>query len=128
MLYQIEVALKPQIPDPIGAGIRQDIIDFGIKTISDVRFASIYVLDAELSPSEVEIIANQILADQTMHQYSFKKPLELFKSIKHSIITVFLKPGVMDPVETSILKAIKDLGFRINAVRTGRKYFLKGNI
>ena len=128
MLYQIEVALKPLIPDPIGAGVRQDIIDFGIKTISDVRFASIYVLDAELSPNEVDTIAGKILSDQTVHQYSFKKPIELFKSTKHSVVTVFLKPGVMDPVEASALKAITDLGFKINAVRTGRKYFLKGNI
>lgn len=128
MLYQIEVTLKPRIPDPIGAGVRQDILDFGIKTISDVRFASIYVLDAELSPNEIETIASEILSDQTVHQYSFKKPLELFKNTIHSVVTVFLKPGVMDPVEASALKAITDLGFRVNAVRTGRKYFLKGNI
>jgi len=128
MLYQIEVALKPNIPDPIGAGVKQDIIDFGIKTVSDVRFASIYVLDAELSPSEVETIAGKILSDQTVHQFSSRKPLELFKEAKHAVVTVFLKPGVMDPVEASALKAITDLGFKINAVRTGRKYFLKGNI
>jgi phosphoribosylformylglycinamidine synthase len=128
MLYQIEVALKSQLPDPVGNGILQDVRDFGIKSVSDIRFASVYVLDAELSPHEVESITNQILADQTVHQFSYKKPLELFKNTKHSVVTVFLKPGVMDPVEASALKAIKDLGFRVNAVRTGRKYFLKGNI
>ncbi len=128
MLYQIEVALNPNIPDPIGAGVRQDIIDFGIKSVSDVRFASLYILDAELSPNEVESIASQILADQTVHKFSAKKPLELFKNSVHSVVTVFLKPGVMDPVEASALKAIKDLGFRINSVHTGRKYYLKGAI
>jgi phosphoribosylformylglycinamidine synthase len=142
MLYQIEVALKPQLPDPVGAGVRQDIIDFlpaglptgqagrhgGIKTISDVRFASLYILDAELSPHEVEAIAQQILADQTVHQFSCRKPLELFKNSPHAVVTVFLKPGVMDPVEASALKAITDLGYKINSVHTGRKYYLKGAI
>ncbi|MBI5779503.1 MAG: phosphoribosylformylglycinamidine synthase subunit PurL [Planctomycetes bacterium] len=128
MLYQIEVALKPQLTDPVGNGVLHDVRDFGIKTISDVRFASVYVLDAELSPHEVESIAQQILADQTVHQFSCQKPMELFKNSLHAVVTVFLKPGVMDPVEASALKAITDLGYRINSVHTGRKYYLKGSI
>ena len=135
MLYQIEVALKPQLPDPVGNGVLHDILDFlpagrhgGIKSVSDVRFASVYVLDAELSPHEVEAIAGEILADQTVHQFSCRKPLELFKNWPHAVVTVFLKPGVMDPVEASALKAITDLGYKINSVHTGRKYYLKGTI
>lgn len=128
MLFQIEVALKPNIPDPIGAGIKQDINDFGIKNVSEVRFASVYVLDAELSLKDAETIAGHILADLTVQQFSVAKPLNPFKNNKHSVVTVFLKPGVMDPVETSALKALNDLGFRINSVYTGRKYYLKGSV
>ncbi|MFH1231820.1 MAG: phosphoribosylformylglycinamidine synthase subunit PurS, partial [Planctomycetota bacterium] len=128
MIYQIEVVLKSGLPDPIGAYVKQDIIEFGVTGIDDVRFASIYVLDGELVEGDVDIISREILSDKTVQKYSINKSLEIFKNDKHQVVTVFLKPGVMDPVESSLLKAINDFGFRINSVRTGRKYYLKGNI
>ncbi|MFH1232170.1 MAG: phosphoribosylformylglycinamidine synthase subunit PurL, partial [Planctomycetota bacterium] len=123
-----EVVLKSGLPDPIGASVKQDIIEFGVTGIDDVRFASIYVLDGELVEGDVDIISREILSDKTVQKYSINKPLEIFKNDKHQVVTVFLKPGVMDPVESSLLKAINDFGFRINSVRTGRKYYLNGNI
>ncbi|MEW6026161.1 MAG: phosphoribosylformylglycinamidine synthase subunit PurL [Planctomycetota bacterium] len=135
MLFQIEVALKPNIPDPVGAGVKHDILDFlpagrhgGVKPVSDVRFASLYVIEGQLSPNEIDTIASYVLSDQTVQQFAVNKPLELFKNSPHAVVTVFLKPGVMDPVEASALKAVSDLGFRIDSVHTGRKYYLKGSI
>src|SRR5204862_6355022 len=42
------------------------------------------------------------------------------------ILTVLLKPGVMDPVAQSVITAANDLGVRPQAVATIRKYWLSG--
>ena len=36
---------------------------------------------------------------------------------------MLLKPGVMDPVAQSVLEAARDLGIRLDSVRTFRRYF-----
>jgi phosphoribosylformylglycinamidine synthase II len=127
MIYQIEVVLKSGLPDPIGASVKQDIIEFGVTGVNDVRFASVYVLDGDLMLNDVDSISREILADGTIQKYSINKPTVISKDDSYQAITVFLKPGVMDPVETSLLKAINDFGFRINSIKTGRKYYLSGS-
>ncbi|MEK7448468.1 MAG: phosphoribosylformylglycinamidine synthase subunit PurS, partial [Planctomycetota bacterium] len=84
--------------------------------------------DGELGEPEIEIVSRSILADPILNDYSFQGPLHLSRS-KHSyanIVSVFHKPGVIDPVEASTIQSIKDLGFKVKAVRTGRKFILSG--
>ena len=128
MPYHIEVAIKPGLPDPFSVSIKQNIYDFGIRSVKDARLVQVYVIDSDFSRADVERIAQQVLADQLIYQYSIDKPFEFFSSSKSSIVSIFFKPGVMDPVEASALQAIKDMGCNAKAVRTGRKYHLLGKL
>ncbi|MFA5794668.1 MAG: phosphoribosylformylglycinamidine synthase subunit PurL [Candidatus Brocadiia bacterium] len=128
MIYHIEVATKPGIADPLSESIRHNVSDFGIKSVKNARFVQVYVVDAELAKAEVDTICKKVLADPIIYQYKIDGQFEYFDSKNSAIITVFLKPGVMDPVEASALQAIKDLGYNVRAVKTGRKYHLLGKL
>ena len=43
-------------------------------------------------------------------------------------LTVLLKPGVMDPVAQTVLAVAHDLGLRLEAVRTFRRYWIDPDI
>ncbi|MFH1228567.1 MAG: phosphoribosylformylglycinamidine synthase subunit PurL [Planctomycetota bacterium] len=128
MIYHIEVTAHKGIADPRSESIRHNVADFGIKSVKDARFVQIYVIDGDLAESDVDAICKNVLADPIILQYKINGQFEYFSGRESSIITVFLKAGVMDPVEASALQAIKDLGYKVRAVRTGRKYHLLGRI
>ena len=48
--------------------------------------------------------------------------------VEGKVIEVHLQPGVMDPVAASAEGAIREMGFQIDQVRTGRRYELSGNV
>ncbi|MCK5578721.1 MAG: phosphoribosylformylglycinamidine synthase subunit PurS, partial [Planctomycetes bacterium] len=130
MIWQVEIGVKGNLLDPVSEGVKSDIRDLGIKSVQDVRFVRIYVIDGSLSENEIDVVARSILADPVIHNYSVSRPLQIHsgskKNKKFKVVSVFHKPGVMDPVEASTIQSIKDLGFRSAAVRTGRKFILYG--
>jgi phosphoribosylformylglycinamidine synthase len=137
MLYQINVEMKPGLIDPIAQGIKSDIKDLGIKSVKDVHFTQIYFIESDIKKEDVDLISQRLLADPVTHRYEVretnargdeetsKKDKKLQKG---NIITVLHKPGVMDPVEESALKAIKDLGFKAKALRTGRQVIINAKL
>src|SRR3989338_2972991 len=128
MLYKIEIKEKPGIFDCLGEGIKKDILDLGIKTVRDVSFRQIFILDGNLSQAEVERISEELLADKVSQEFFING--EKKKSGKDEfIIEVAYNPGVMDPVEESSLKAIRDLGIEEKlSVKTAKKYIIKGKL
>ncbi len=130
MIWQVEIGVKGNLLDPVSEGVKSDIRDLGIKSVQDVRFVRIYVIDGSLSENEIDVVARSILADPVIHNYSVSRPLQIHsgskKNKKFKVVSVFHKPGVMDPVEASTIQSIKDLGFQSAAVRTGRKFILYG--
>ncbi len=72
------------------------------------------------------------MADPIIQDYSCSKNDSLNPPASRdglSVVEVAYKPGVMDPVEESTLKAIRDLGINeIQGVRTAKKYFLEGRL
>ncbi|MCX5715062.1 MAG: phosphoribosylformylglycinamidine synthase subunit PurS [Candidatus Omnitrophica bacterium] len=55
MFYKIEVFDRPGVFDAVGSGIKKDILDLGVKTVRDVRFAQAYLIDGDISQSQVKI-------------------------------------------------------------------------
>jgi phosphoribosylformylglycinamidine synthase len=130
MLWRVEVRHKPSIFDASGESIRKDIIDLGIKTISQVSVLQIYRLLGNLSAAQIERISQELLIDPVTQQYSFfeEKENSISEGYDHSI-EIAHNPGVMDPVEESVIKGIRDLGFiEIKNVRTSRRYLLTGSL
>ncbi|MDO8661901.1 MAG: phosphoribosylformylglycinamidine synthase subunit PurL [Candidatus Omnitrophota bacterium] len=128
MLYKIEVRDRPGIFDAIGNSVKSDMLDFGIKTVRDVRFIQVYIIEGDLIEKDIERICLNLLVDPICQSYFVNPALPKTKKDEF-IVEVAYNPGVMDPVEGSTLKGISDLGIEgAQSVKTAKKYIIKGNL
>ena len=129
MIYSIEVCLKTGQPDPRGSGVARGIYDLGIhkKDIS-VGVSDFYWLDGTLTPKELERIARELLVDPITQDYNCN-PLQTDETPETDThdITVTYNPGVTDPVEETVMKALSDMHITsVRAARTAQRYHIKG--
>jgi len=156
-MHRVEIRLKSHLPDARGQGLVKDIHDLGITLVSDVRVVDIYWLDADLTPDELDLICCRLLADPVTQEYrSFTHSAGIGGSVKgqnpltnnpslspsqgkgdkggeikshYYTVEVAYNAGVTDPVEESVLKAIRDLAIRgVRAVKTSRRYLIEGQL
>jgi len=125
--WRVEVAIRRGFADPLGRNVLSDIQHLGVRGITDVRVAQVYLIAGPISAREVDRIARELLADPVNQEYVCQRPLPPPLGGSPAVIQVFRKPGVMDPVAMSTLKGIGDLGLSATAARTGYKYFLYGD-
>ncbi|MFH1652339.1 MAG: phosphoribosylformylglycinamidine synthase subunit PurL [Chloroflexota bacterium] len=130
-MHRIEVFLKSQFPDARGQGLVKDIADLGINTVSAARVIDVYWLAADLPRQEVEMVCRALLADPVTQDYRYDDAVSAAAETPPGshLVEVAYNPGVADPAEASILKAIADLGIAgVPAVKTGKKYLLTGEL
>ncbi|MFH1406746.1 MAG: phosphoribosylformylglycinamidine synthase subunit PurL [Candidatus Omnitrophota bacterium] len=133
MLYKIKIKDKPGLFDAIGEGVKKDIKDLGVETITSVKFAQVYFIEGEVLKPDVERICAELLCDPVTQLYEIE-PLEA-KGAQNkttgqglAVIEVAYNPGVMDPWEESIIKGIKDLGIeKPLKVKTAKEYIIEGS-
>lgn len=129
MFWKIEVKDKPEIFDAIGEGIKKDIFDLGIKTVGEVRFIQVYTIEGSLSEDEIRKICAELLVDRISQDYTINTQYTIPSTRDEFIVEVAYNPGVMDPVEESTLKGIKDLRVHgASGVKTAKKYWIKGRL
>lgn len=129
MQYRIEVRDKKEIFDAIGEGVKKDILDLGIKGIKEVHFIQVYLIEGTLSKKDVLAICKDLLTDSVTQEFVYGKSFIRKESKNLHVVEVAYNPGVMDPVEESALKAIKDLGINdVESLHTAKKYLLEGNL
>jgi phosphoribosylformylglycinamidine synthase II len=127
-MFRVEVSVKASLPDPRGEALKADIRDLGITTVSQVRVSDIYLLEGGLSGEEVNAICRQLLADAVVEEYSVGDTPLIAAADAHPIEVAY-NPGVMDPVEESVKKGIRDLSItRVESVKTAKRYYLWGNL
>lgn len=127
MFWKIEVKDKPGVFDAVGEGVKKDILDLGIKGVRAVSFIQVYNIDGLIAEPVVRKICAQLLCDPISQEYSLNPELE--PAAGCHVVEVGYNPGVMDPVEGSTLKGIRDLGIGgVASVRTSKKYVLKGTL
>lgn len=132
MTWRIEIKNKAGVFDAHAESVARSIHDLGISTVKSVSVDRVYNVEGELSPECVEKICGNLLTDPVTQAYSYY-PAESFKHPKatqdlHTVEIAF-NPGVMDPVEESTLKGIRDLDVSgIQSVSTARKYTLRGKL
>jgi len=125
-LSRVEVSVKPNLPDPRGEALKADIHDLGISTVQQVRTSNVYLLEGDLSRKELETVCRELLADPVVERYSIGEPPP---SPDAQAVEVAYNPGVMDPVEESVSKGIRDLGIKqVTSVRTAKRYYLSGKL
>jgi len=129
-LFRIEVSVKAGFPDPKGDRLEMDIRDIGITTIEQARVSDVYLLEGELDEAEVRKIGQELLADPVVEDFSWGEgPLSPIEARDAHVIEVAYNPGVTDPVEESVCKAIRDLGITtVTSVKTAHKYSLRGDL
>ena len=128
MIWRVEVRQKDGILDSTGQSIARDITDLRLGEVSQVRVVSVFLLEGNISREEIKRIGDELLIDPIVEQYSFDLKLPL-QSSTHHVVEIAYNPGVMDPVEASTIKGIRDLGVTgITAVRTAKQYHIHGKI
>ena len=130
-MYRIEVYLKSYLPDAKGLGLVRDICDLGITAVSNVRVVDIYWLDADLTGDELESICRNLLADPVTQEYQYGQDSQgsWVTNESYHVIEVAYNPGVTDPVEATIMKAVRDLNIEnVKAVKTAKRYIIEGQL
>ncbi len=79
-----------------------------------------FLLEGELTDEAVAKLATELLTDPIVETVTLRPVGTVPTGV---VYTVVLKPGVMDPVSESVLKAARDLGVPVEQVRTFRRYF-----
>jgi len=126
MIWRIEIKQKSGLLDSAGQSILKDIVDLGISSLNNVRVVSIYLLEGDILREELKRICEELLVDPVVEEYGFSSFLPK-ESLEHHVVEIAYNPGVMDPVESSTLKGIRDLGITgIKAVRTAKQYHFFG--
>jgi len=130
-MYRVEVWVKEGFADPRSEGLRKDILDLGIKTVKHVRYITVYLLEGTLNDKQLQAVCRELLTDPIVEEYAASDGSSAGTPAPEGarLVEVAYNPGVMDPVEESTLKGIRDLGITtITAVRTTKKYFFWGNL
>jgi len=129
-LPRIEVWNKEEFPDPRAEGLKKDIADLGIRGIDRVGISDIYTISGELDEGAISRICREVLADPVIQdcRYTMTTAPGPASDGGFTVETAY-NPGVMDPIEYSLRKAIADLGIEdIREVRTGKRYVISGDI
>ncbi|MFH0942268.1 MAG: phosphoribosylformylglycinamidine synthase subunit PurL [Chloroflexota bacterium] len=128
-MHRVEISLKRHLPDARGMALARDIADLGISTVHGVRVLDIYRFDGKLRPDELELICRKLLSDTVTQEYRYDPPTKDKAGAPDGFaVEVAYNPGVVDPVEATIMKSLLDLGISaVRQVRTARRYLLQGN-
>ena len=133
MFWRIEVKNKDKFADPVGEGIKRDIIDLGVNGVDDVKMVQSFIIEADITKSAVKRIGNELLCDNVIQEYKYGRLEDKVFRITHKknfyIVEIAYNPGVMDPWEESTRKGISDLEIEgVVGVKTGRCYLIKGKL
>ncbi|HOW18272.1 MAG TPA: phosphoribosylformylglycinamidine synthase subunit PurS, partial [Phycisphaerae bacterium] len=124
------IAVRPRSAehDVCGRSVLQDVHDYGLTGVCEVRSARLFFLRGDLDAEAVERIGAELLADPVTEVFDVEPTGQTGKpaSTQEPVIEVHLKPGVMDPVAASTITAIRDMGLCVEAVRTARRYTITG--
>ncbi|MDP2980541.1 MAG: phosphoribosylformylglycinamidine synthase subunit PurL [Candidatus Omnitrophota bacterium] len=129
MEWKIEIRNKKGVFDPLGNGIKKDIRDLGIKGVKKVNVSHVFIISGDIAEPDIERIAGELLADPITEEYLLRAVAAAGERAKGRVVEIAYNPGVMDPVEESTRKAIRDMGiYGVKSLRTERKYLVDGKI
>ena len=129
MPHRIEIGLKNQIRDALGEKLKKRIREDLDLEVQSVNTISVYTIDADLSPEQLETVASGPFSDPVTQAYAIDRPLA--QSFDW-FIEVGFGPGVTDNVGKTAREAIElRLGVKLKEeerVYTSIQYLIKGNL
>jgi phosphoribosylformylglycinamidine synthase II len=129
MPHRIEIGLKPHTRDSLGERLKERIREHLHLEVQAVNTISVYTVDADLSPEELEMVVRGPFSDPIIQTYSIDRPLaESFDWL----IEVGFRSGVTDNVGKTAREAIElRLGIQLREeekVYTSTQYLIKGEL
>jgi phosphoribosylformylglycinamidine synthase len=134
MLWEVEIQLKGADPEKQRVCAEYDLLTHSNKGVSVVHKATRgYLLEGDLPREPLDKLIHDLLVDPLCETSAVTELPEPTGGSHHGtstlkarfeIVTVMLKPGVMDPVAQSVLAAARDLGASVREVRTFRRYYV----
>ncbi|TVR17628.1 MAG: phosphoribosylformylglycinamidine synthase subunit PurL [Planctomycetota bacterium] len=112
--FRIDILPCESHPDP---HLVHEAHSLGLTHLHDCRRSTYYLLQGDCDDVAVRDLARQLLCDPVTQQVHMG---DLSVSGRR-VIEVQKKPGVMDPVEASVIKGAADCGVRLQAVRVGTR-------
>jgi phosphoribosylformylglycinamidine synthase len=131
-VWRVEIKHKKGVFDPLADGVRKTASELGLKGLENVELILVYRLQGDLNKRDIDKIAAELLVNPVVQEYKAVQggggyKVQEGKTVR--VVEIAYNPGVMDPVENSTLKGIRDLGFeQAIAVRTAKRYVLHGNL
>jgi len=113
-VFRLDVTRRAARPD---AHLLAEAAAQGLGHVDDLLRSRYYLLRGELAEDQVLELGRRLLADPINEALHVDPP----PTDGRRVIEVQKKPGVMDPAESSIVKAARDLGIPLEAVRVGER-------
>jgi phosphoribosylformylglycinamidine synthase len=125
MEWKIEIKNRKGVFDPLGNRVKKDIKDLGISGVKKVNVSQVFIISGDITGSDAKRIAEELLADPITEEYCLRDGWKA----KGRVVEIAYNPGVMDPVEESTRKAIRDMGiYGVKSLKTEKRYFIEGKI
>ncbi len=133
-LWEIDIHPADGQPDLLGSQVVSEAHELGFSQDFHVDAAYGYLIQGELSEEVVKQAAEQLLADAITERTVVARvgaaPLMEARQASldqpQTVVHVMRKPGVMDPTAESTHRALRDLRIPAEAVRTLRKFWIRG--
>ena len=122
MIWRIDVFSKKKEFCP---KISSQIRDLGIGEPFQVYSKKIYLIDADFKLQDIERIANELVIDPVIEEYSLTQGIFATTPASNQILITY-NPGVCDSVALSLEKAIRDLSLSAQSARIAKFYEFKG--
>jgi phosphoribosylformylglycinamidine synthase len=126
MARRLEIALKPELFDAEGAGIKHRAKDYFELELDYVRTSTVLMFDVNLSDEQFEEVRTNIFTNTVTHQSSYS-PLQFAISWSWAI-WIGYRPGVRDVPGSTAQEAVEDrfkIKFQPNeAIYTSKIYFI----
>jgi len=130
MYWRIEVKEKEGVYNGSALALKAALSQAGLRGVQDIRCHGVTYLIGSASRDEADRAGRELLTDAVTQEYDLRSDADpLNGRTGYQSLQVLYRPGVMDPVEESTLKGLKDMGIAsVEAVRTAKRYFLKGDV
>lgn len=126
--YLIEVAVRDPSLDVDARAALHDLREFGLKDLAAARSARLYAIHGAFSPSDIDRVASELLADPVVEMFSVNQPVHPGRDNLDHVVEIAKRPGVMEPSEASILKGIALLGLKADWLRSAKRYVFNGPV
>ncbi len=124
MLWEVEIQPKGPDRERDRVGDEYNLLTHSTQgTERIMRSARGYLLEGNLTRKQVEQLVAELLVDPLAESGRITELATPGSRSDTPVLTVLLKPGVMDPAALSVIDAAHDLGIAVEDVRTFRRYY-----